>query len=425
MSIKCSEGSKVVKEIHSDLSTNFGIWYVKKGKRKSILKFQEAGPGGLAEVRDRLDDSKVQFFLFRVTGIDVKAGAKSIRSKFVRGCFIGHGVGGLIRANAGILQNDVFTFLNDAHKSYQISSIDELTETVVEADLRAAAGAHQVQRFDFANTEARFSSKKPSASSPAPKAAPKAAPAAVEDDAVEDDAVEDDAAEDDAVEDDEEEAEAAPVTEAAPPTPAGGIKLTYFGAHGRGEAIRLILKAGGVDFEDERLTFADWPKMKGDPESVPAQLFGTLPVISHGDFKIGQSRAVQTYAAHVALPSTCATPQAAAIDAMFQNAHADVQGELYKCCFGSDDSKAAASAKINDSVAPHMKAIERILPDSGFIKGGDTPSAADIVIFDLGTSTLPDIKGLGVDLSPYPKFNALVTKVGAFPAIAEYVAERA
>ena len=30
------------------------------------------------------------------------------------------------------------------------------------------------------------------------------------------------------------------------------------------------------------------------------------------------------------------------------------------------------------------QAIERILPDSGFIKGGDTPSAADIVIFDLG-----------------------------------------
>merc|ERR1712032_1134876 len=45
-----------------------------------------------------------------------------------------------------------------------------------------------------------------------------------------------------------------------------------------------------------------------------AQLFGTLPIITHGDFKIGQSRAVQTYAAKIALPSTCATPKASAID---------------------------------------------------------------------------------------------------------------
>merc|ERR1712187_563360 len=109
---------------------------------------------------------------------------------------------------------------------------------------------------------------------------------------------------------------------------------------------------------------------------------------------------------------------------MFQNAHADVQTELLKCLFGSDESKEAAANKINESVAPHLKAIERNLPDSGFIKGGDTPSAADIVVFDLGTSSLPNIKELGVDLSPYPKFNKLVAAVGAYPPIAAYVAER-
>ena len=86
-------------------------------------------------------------------------------------------------------------------------------------------------------------------------------------------------------------------------------------------------------------------KMKADPDSAPNQLNGTLPIITHGDFKLGQSRyelsyalvfwvlrmyvtlklsrlrvhsALQTYAAYLALPSTCATPKAAAIDAMFQ-----------------------------------------------------------------------------------------------------------
>ena len=89
------------------------------------------------------------------------------------------------------------------------------------------------------------------------------------------------------------------------------------------------------------------------------------------------------------------------------------------------------SIDAEDSSARTLQAIERNLPDSGFIKGGDIPSAADIVVFDLGmirmdewmrtiggihvlgltirwcvvagTSSLPDINKLGVDLTKYPK----------------------
>jgi len=39
-----------------------------------------------------------------------------------------------------------------------------------------------------------------------------------------------------------------------------------------------------------------------------------------------------------------------------------------------------------------------------------------------GTSSMPALKDL-VDLGKYPKFNALVAKVGAFPPIAKYVAK--
>ena len=42
------------------------------------------------------------------------------------------------------------------------------------------------------------------------------------------------------------------------------------------------------------------------------------------------------------------------------------------------------SIDAEDSSARTLQAIERNLPDSGFIKGGDIPSAADIVVFDLG-----------------------------------------
>ena len=31
-------------------------------------------------------------------------------------------------------------------------------------------------------------------------------------------------------------------------------------------------------------------KVKGDPDSVPNQFFGQLPILTHGDFTLAQSR---------------------------------------------------------------------------------------------------------------------------------------
>jgi glutathione S-transferase len=50
-------------------------------------------------------------------------------------------------------------------------------------------------------------------------------------------------------------------------------KLTYFDAPiSRGEECRLALHLAGIDFDDARITFADWPAMK---EQTP---YGALPV---------------------------------------------------------------------------------------------------------------------------------------------------
>ena len=52
------------------------------------------------------------------------------------------------------------------------------------------------------------------------------------------------------------------------------LKLTYFDFHGgRGEPARLALAIGGIDFEDDRVPFADWPRRK------PGTPFGGLPVL--------------------------------------------------------------------------------------------------------------------------------------------------
>ena len=39
-------------------------------------------------------------------------------------------------------------------------------------------------------------------------------------------------------------------------------KLSYFNGRGRGECSRLLFAAAGQKFEDVRLQFEDWPKVK-------------------------------------------------------------------------------------------------------------------------------------------------------------------
>jgi glutathione S-transferase len=52
------------------------------------------------------------------------------------------------------------------------------------------------------------------------------------------------------------------------------IKLTYFDIEGAAEPIRLALVLAGVDFEDERLAFSDWPAMK------PSTPYGQVPLMT-------------------------------------------------------------------------------------------------------------------------------------------------
>jgi len=40
------------------------------------------------------------------------------------------------------------------------------------------------------------------------------------------------------------------------------VVLTYFDVRARAELTRLILKAGGVDFEDKRITGEQWGSLK-------------------------------------------------------------------------------------------------------------------------------------------------------------------
>ena len=43
-------------------------------------------------------------------------------------------------------------------------------------------------------------------------------------------------------------------------------KLIYFNVTGRAEMVRTMFAAAGVEYEDERIKMADWPKLKAGKE---------------------------------------------------------------------------------------------------------------------------------------------------------------
>lgn len=68
-------------------------------------------------------------------------------------------------------------------------------------------------------------------------------------------------------------------------------KLTYFDAPAsRGEECRLALHLAGVDFEDVRVKYADWPQLKNQTP------FGSLPILDlPGKPPLAQSNAILVF----------------------------------------------------------------------------------------------------------------------------------
>ena len=73
------------------------------------------------------------------------------------------------------------------------------------------------------------------------------------------------------------------------------LRLTYFDMPGgRGQPARLAMEIGGIEFEDVRVPFSEWPKSR---EKAP---FHTAPFLEVGDSVIGQSNSISRYVGRLA-----------------------------------------------------------------------------------------------------------------------------
>lgn len=188
-------------------------------------------------------------------------------------------------------------------------------------------------------------------------------------------------------------------------------ELTYFDGPGRGELSRLAFAAGGVEYKDIRLAMGDFGAVKADKDSLPAQMFGSLPVIANGELKLAQSMACSQYAADLGInKKKSPSPEERALDTMMLGAHADMQACMYKVLFGSDEAKAEEKKTFPEKVAKHLAGCERAYARAGgpFLYGKGAPTLGDLAMFDVFTSPFPGLVACGVDLTPYPKLNACV-----------------
>lgn len=71
------------------------------------------------------------------------------------------------------------------------------------------------------------------------------------------------------------------------------IKLTYFDIAGRAEAIRLAFKLQGIEFEDIRVKFQDWPAMKASMK------YGAMPCLTVDGKEYFESLAILRYVARM------------------------------------------------------------------------------------------------------------------------------
>eukprot|EP00040_Diaphanoeca_grandis_P034544 m.214474 g.214474 ORF g.214474 m.214474 type:complete len:250 (+) comp33176_c6_seq10:2092-2841(+) len=204
-------------------------------------------------------------------------------------------------------------------------------------------------------------------------------------------------------------------------------KLTYFGLPGRGEAIRLQFLLAKVKFEDNRLSFADWPATK---DTTP---WGSLPILELKDGTVlAQAKSISRVVGKLGGLYPTDPFAAGRVDEII-----DVLDDIFTTALNNagrgleKEAKEAARAEFITTGAGG-KALKRLDENIGIHgKGGhvvgNSLTTADLWIF-LGLSSL--ISGFWDGIPPttldgYKNIQATRKFVASIPEIAAYYEGRA
>ncbi len=181
--------------------------------------------------------------------------------------------------------------------------------------------------------------------------------------------------------------------------------LIYFPVAGRGALSRLIAAVGGVeDFQDTPLL----------PDGTTHATFGspgTFPMMIDGDdFMINESGAIEVYLSMIAPAYKDLTPKQRAKDFQICQLKESYLKDFSGVIFDPSKDVETKTAEIVALADKWFPLLEGILPDDGFVNGGDYPTPGDLAVVNVCEGYMPfgaAFKMAGVDISSkYPKMVA-------------------
>jgi len=191
------------------------------------------------------------------------------------------------------------------------------------------------------------------------------------------------------------------------------FKLTYFDAEGRAELTRLIFTKAGQKFEDERVNFDDWEKVK---DTMP---MGTLPILHYDGHKLCQSFTIARFAAKKCKLVGKTEMDEYYCDMFVTTLSQDLGSKLLELLCETDGRRKALLEEDRTELLKSELPLLENLVKGNFVLG-DAMSYADLAIFDFETllnRVLPDSKLPA-------KLKSIADKVKADPAIAAYLAKK-
>ncbi|XP_078659356.1 hematopoietic prostaglandin D synthase-like [Branchiostoma floridae x Branchiostoma belcheri] len=191
-------------------------------------------------------------------------------------------------------------------------------------------------------------------------------------------------------------------------------KLTYFNARARGELIRLIFAAAGVEFDDVRFNYEQWYAFKAKGTTP----MGQMPVLGVDGQMMCQSLAIARYVARENGLCGKTSWEEAQAD-MFVCGADDLLTKLITVRFEKDEAKKEEGKKELATYVPNFLAnYEKLCGPDGYLVGTSL-TYADLAFFNV----MHDILQV-TSLDKYPRLARVVESVTAHTGVAAWLAKR-
>ena len=217
------------------------------------------------------------------------------------------------------------------------------------------------------------------------------------------------------------------------------LKLTYFDIPGFGDHVRLTLAVGGIEFQDERIDYAEVSRRRATGE-LP---FGQVPVVYIDGHVYAQSNALLRYFGRIAglYPEGVNQLRCDMAIEAWMDVDAKLMPQHYKCALSrspndgkprvplSDSQQADVARELNDDALPTMLTrIGKVLrASSGPWYCGDVLTIADLKSYVVVTGLINGNYACGIDpavLDGCPELQEHAARVGAHPAVRRWVEAR-